>query len=83
MKVFGSEIGSADMALDAWSETEARHAITAGDMANAIKKSASAAKNAGFTFNELNGIVAGIGSVTRQTGKEVGTAVRFSQKAIL
>ena len=77
MKVFGSEVGSADMALDAWSETEARHAITAGDMANAIKKAASAAKNAGFTFNELNGIVAGIGAVTRQTGKEVGTAMRF------
>jgi len=70
-------MGSADMALDAWSETEARHAITAADMANAIKKSAAAAKNAGFTFNELNGIVAGIGSVTRQSGKEVGTAMRF------
>jgi TP901 family phage tail tape measure protein len=77
MKSYGSELGTADMALDAWSETEARHAVTAADMANAIKKSAAAAKNAGFTFNELNGIVAGIGSVTRQTGKEVGTAVRF------
>ena len=82
MKVFGNELGSADMALDAWSETEARHAITAADMANAIKKSAAAAKNAGFTFNELNGIVAGIGSVTRQTGKEVGTAMRFIARRI-
>ncbi|RKZ06087.1 phage tail tape measure protein, partial [Candidatus Fermentibacteria bacterium] len=82
MKVFGNEIGSADMALDSWSETEARHAITAADMANAIKKSAAAAKNAGFTFNELNGIVAGIGAVTRQSGKEVGTAMRFIARRI-
>lgn len=77
MKSFGGEVGSAMMVLDSWSETEAKHAITAGDMANAIKKSAAAAKNAGFTFNELNGIVAGIGAVTRQSGKEVGTAMRF------
>ena len=77
LKVFGNDVTNADQALDAWTETEARHAITAADMANAIKKSASAAKNAGFTFDELNGIVAGIGAVTRQTGKEVGTAIRF------
>ncbi len=77
MKSFGSEVDSAMTALDAWSETEARHAITAADMANAIKKSAAAAKNAGFTFDELNGVVASIGAVTRQTGKEVGTAMRF------
>lgn len=76
-KVFGTESITAASALDSWSEVEARHAIRAGDMANAIKKSASAAKNAGFTFHELNGIVAAIGSTTRQTGKEVGTSMRF------
>ena len=77
MKVFRQEGDSSMKFMDAWSEVEARHAITAGDMANALKKSASAAKNAGFTFDELNGIIAGIGSVTRQTGKEVGTSLRF------
>ena len=77
MKSFGPEIGTAMTALDSWSEVEAKHAITAGDMANAIKKSAAAARNAGFTFNELNGVVASIGAVTRQSGKEVGTAMRF------
>ena len=68
--------------MDSWSEVEARHAIVAGDMANAIKKSASAAKNAGFTFDQLNGIVAAIGATTRQTGKEVGTAMRFIVRRI-
>jgi TP901 family phage tail tape measure protein len=70
MKAFKEEGTESMRFLDAWSEVEAKHAITAEDMANAIKKSASAAKNAGFTFDELNGIVAGIGAVTRQSGKE-------------
>ena len=82
MKVFGKETDSSMRYLDAWSEVEARHAITAGDMADAIKKSAAAAKNAGFTFDELNGIVAAVGSVTRQTGKEVGTSMRFIMRRL-
>ena len=77
MKVFRQEGEGAMKFMDAWSEVEAKHAITAGDMANALKKAASAGKNAGFTFDELNGIVAAVGSVTRQTGKEVGTSMRF------
>ena len=77
MKVFRSEGQSSLRFLDAWSETEAKHAITAADMANAIKKSAAAARTAGVDFDQLNGIVAAIGSVTRQSGKEVGTSLRF------
>ncbi|RLI59799.1 MAG: phage tail tape measure protein, partial [Candidatus Asgardarchaeum californiense] len=76
-KVYGKEGQSTVRFLDSWSEVESRHAITAGDMADAIKKSASAAKNAGFTFDQLNGIIAAIGSTTRQSGKEVGTSMRF------
>jgi len=82
MKVFKSEGGGALRFLDAWSEVEARHAITSGDLADAIKKSASAAKNAGFTFDQLNGIVAAVGSTTRQTGKEIGTSLRFIMRRL-
>ena len=77
MVIFREEGEQSMRFLDAWSEVEAKHAVTAGDMANAIKKSAAAAKTAGFTFDELNGIVAAIGSTTRQTGNEVGTSMRF------
>jgi len=77
MKVFRGEGESSLRFLDSWSEVESKHAITAGDLANAIKKSAAAAKNAGVTFDELNGIVAAIGSTTRQSGKEIGTSLRF------
>ncbi len=77
MKVFRSEGESSMRFLDSWSEVESKAAIKAGDLADAIKKAASAGKNAGFTFDQLNGMVAAIGSVTRQTGKEVGTSLRF------
>jgi TP901 family phage tail tape measure protein len=77
MKIYQEEGNSAMRFLDAWSEVEAKSAITAGDLANAIQKSASAAKIAGVTFDQLNGIVAAIGSTTRQSGKEVGTSLRF------
>lgn len=76
-KIYGDEADSAMRYLDSWSEVESKHAITAGDLANALKKSAAAAKNAGVNFDELNGIIAGIGTVTRQSGKEVSTALRF------
>jgi len=77
MKVFRSEGENSMRFLDSWSQVEARAAITAGDLADAIKKSASAGKNAGFTFDELNGMIAAIGSVTRKSGKEIGTSLRF------
>jgi len=82
MKVFNKEGKTSMHFLDAWSEVESKHAITAGDMADAIKKAASAAKNAGFTFDQLNGIVAAIGSTTRQSGKEVGTSMRFIMRRL-
>jgi len=77
MSIFGREGESSMRFMDAWSEVEAKTAVTAGDMANAIKKSASAAKVAGVDFDQLNGIVAAVGSTTRQTGNEVGTSMRF------
>jgi len=76
-KVFRQEGESTLKFIDAWSEVEAKHAITSEDLALALRKAASAGKNAGFTFDELNGIIASIGAVTRQTGREVGTSLRF------
>jgi len=82
MKIFRTEGDRSMRFLDSWSEVESKHAITAGDMAEAIKKSAAAASTAGITFDQLNGIVASIGSVTRQSGKEVGTSLRFIMRRL-
>jgi len=77
MKVYGREGASTLRFLDSWSQVEARHAITSADLANSMKKAAAVAKTSGVTFDELNAIVTGIGETSRQTGKEIGTSLRF------
>ncbi len=76
-RVYAKEGESATKYLDAWTEVEARHAVTSADLANGLMKSASAAKASGVTFDELNALITGIGETTRQSGKEVGTSLRF------
>ena len=63
--------------LDAWNEVENNFAITSENLADAIKKSGTAARVVGVDFNKLNGYVTAIGEATRQTGKEIGTSLRF------
>ena len=77
MKVYGDEAQSTLRVLDAWTQVESRHAITSKDLAQALQKAAAVAKTSGVAFNELNAIVTGIGETTRQTGKEIGTSLRF------
>ncbi|MEA2079172.1 MAG: phage tail tape measure protein, partial [Pseudomonadota bacterium] len=68
--------------LDSWIEVAARHAITSKDLALAMQRAGSAAKNAGIDFNQLNAIVTGIGVTTRQTGREIGTSIRFMARRL-
>ena len=82
MKVYGKEGQSTIGFLDAWAEVEAKHAITSMDLANALKKAAAVAKTSGVSFNQLNAIITGIGETTRQTGKEIGTSLRFMFRRI-
>lgn len=82
MKVYGKEGQSTLQFLDAWAEVEAKHAITSGDLANALKKAAAVAKTSGVSFDQLNAIITGIGETSRQTGKEIGTSLRFMFRRI-
>jgi TP901 family phage tail tape measure protein len=63
--------------LDAWTEVEAKHAVTSQDLANGVKKVGTVARTVGVDFDQLNGLIAGIGSTTRQTGNEIGTSLKF------
>jgi TP901 family phage tail tape measure protein len=63
--------------LDSWNEVENKFAITAKDLADGFKKAGTAAKITGIDVNKLNGIITAIGEATRQTGKEVGTSLKF------
>ena len=77
MKVYGKEGQGTIRFLDSWSQVESRHAVTSKDLALALQKSASIAKTAGVSFDQLNAIITGIAETTRLTGKEVGTSLRF------
>lgn len=76
-KIFGREGKRAIDVLDAWSEVAAHHAVTTEVLARALRKAGSAAKASGVSFDEFNAVVTGVASVTRQTGQEIGTALRF------
>jgi len=76
-KQFSDEGQGSIRFLDSWIEVAARHAITSKDLALAMQRAGAAAKNAGIDFNQLNAIVTAIGAISRQTGRELGTSVRF------
>lgn len=81
-KVFGDEIEGSIHFVDAWAAVAARHAITAEDLADAVKRSGAAAGVAGVGFNDFLGVVTAIGAVTRQSGKEIATGTKFMFRAM-
>jgi TP901 family phage tail tape measure protein len=81
-KVFGESVSDSTEFVDAWANVAAKHAITAADLADAVKRSGAAAKVAGVGFEDFMGVVTAIGSVTRQSGKEVATSTKFMFRAM-
>ena len=75
-KQFKIESSDSMRILDAWNEIANRTAIEEDVLAAATKKAGTAAVNAGVNFDQFNGMVASVGSATRQTGEEIGTAFR-------
>ena len=76
-KQFGFEVSQSERILDSWNEVANRTAVTEDVLADAVKKAGTAARGAGVDFDSFNGLVSAIGSATRQTGKEIGTSLRF------
>ncbi len=81
-KVFGETVSSSAEFVDAWGSVAARHAITAKDLADAVKRSGAAAGVSGTSFEDFLGIITAIGAVTRQTGKEIATSTKFMFRAM-
>ena len=75
-KSFNVEAENAPQLVDKWLAVQANFAVTAQDLANAIKTVGAAAQVAGVDLDQLNGIVAAIGSVTRKTGREVANSFK-------
>ena len=81
-KVFGNQVSGSEGFVDAWGAVAAKHAITAKDLADSVKRSGAAANTAGVKFNDFLGIVTAIGQVTRQSGKEIATSTKFMFRAM-
>ncbi|KKM60271.1 hypothetical protein LCGC14_1543540, partial [marine sediment metagenome] len=81
-KVFGEAVSNSTGFVDAWAAVAAKHAITAKDLADAVKRSGAAAEVAGVGFNDFLGVVTAIGAVTRQSGKEIATSTKFMFRAM-
>lgn len=75
-KNFNVEAENAPELVDKWLAVQANFAVTSQDLANAVKAVGAAAQVAGVDLDQLNGIVAAIGSVTRKTGREVANSFK-------
>lgn len=76
-EIYGKSIEKPMDFTNALIAVEQLHAVTARDLAQGLLATGSTAKEMGLGFHELMGALTAIGVVTRQTGKEVGTALRF------
>ena len=77
LKVFSKDIKTPIRMLDSFANVESKNAVTAGDMAQALRRVGSTAESVGVNFHELNAIVTTIQERTRRGGAEVGTSLRF------
>nr|DAQ91974.1 MAG TPA: minor tail protein [Caudoviricetes sp.] len=63
--------------IDSWLEVESRTAVTARTLADSMKQAGTAARLAGVSFHELNGMVSAVGSATRESGNALGTSFKY------
>lgn len=66
--------------ISSWSNVADTTAVDIQHMADAIKKAGSVATVAGVNFDNLNGLIAVVGSATRKSGAEIGTSMRLILK---
>lgn len=77
IRQFGISDKNAVSIIDSWLEVESRTAVTAKVLADTLKQSGVAARNAGISFNEMNGMISAVGSATRESGSALGTAFKY------
>lgn len=74
---FGIAAADAMSIVDKFNEVANNAAVTETVLAESLKRAGLAAQNAGVNLDQFNGIVAAISEQTRQTGEQIGTALRF------
>ncbi len=74
---FGIPIEQASSIVDKFNNVSNNAAVTETALAEALKRAGNAAVNAGVDLDQFNGIVAAISEQTRQSGSEIGAALKF------
>ncbi len=74
LQQYNMSVSDAAKITDSWAAVAASTAITTKDLGDAVAVAGGAAKQAGLTFDEFNGMIATVASVTGKSGKEIGNA---------
>ena len=81
-KAYKVELIDLPMIVDAWMNVQRKHAVTAQDLANALKIVANAAQNVGVDLHDLNANVTAIVAVTRKSGTAVANSLKICATCI-
>lgn len=76
MKIYKLEAEDVKDVMDKLTAVQASNAVTATDLAQAIKLVGASAREVGLNLDEFNGIVTAIVSVSRKSGREVGNSLK-------
>ena len=76
VKAYNVEAARTPEVVAKWMAVQARHAVTAQDLANAMKVLAATAEVVGVDLDEFMGYVTAIAAVTRKTGKAVANSLK-------
>lgn len=73
---YGVEADRTTEVVDKWIAVQAKFPVVAKDLLDALKTIGVVAKDFGITIDDLNGIVAGVGAVTRKTGSQIAQSLK-------
>lgn len=76
LKAFESAGLDANDIINTMNETANNHAIEMEDLGKAYSRSATTAKDAGVTYQELTGMITGAQEATRRGGERIGTSIK-------
>lgn len=76
LEVYKKDMLEAEDIVNAMNEVANNHAVEMDDLGAAYSRAANTASNAGTSFSELSGLIAGANVMTRAGGEKIGTALK-------
>jgi TP901 family phage tail tape measure protein len=73
---FGKAVDESVSIVESWNQISNNYAVTSETLAVACANSGLSAKTENVTFDELNGMIAAIASMTKKSGLEIGHSLK-------